>query len=94
MGTPVPQSFPVYENTKHYCVHMYSYLGGGPADCSQNFVGVFECCVQGNTLNNWLALGFECLSPNELCLFSGTSAQRLSSANGPYDTDALCVADC
>lgn len=94
MGTPVPDEWPEFEDEKHYLVNVDAYqFGNDFRDCRQDHLGRYKCCVSGDFLNSWLADGHECLSPFELCVVSGASAQRLVAVHGPYDTPDACTDD-
>lgn len=94
MGTPVPDEWPELEDAKFYLVYLDAFQDVGPDnDCTQDYQLRQRCCTTGQHIKAWLAVGWECLSPHELCVVSGFTAQRLLNVHGPYDNLADCQAD-
>lgn len=95
MGTPVPTEWPDYIDDKWYCCYVIGYMGDeGKTGCDQQYWDWGACCTTGLAIKNWLAAGFECQSPYELCYIIGTTAQALVAVHGPYDTENECTPDC
>ncbi|NVM23410.1 MAG: hypothetical protein HWN68_16705 [Desulfobacterales bacterium] len=95
MGEPTPDDWPEILDDKWYCVTVDAFQDVGPFDdCRQDFSAQLTCCRQGVHINNWINNELECIGGFELCVFTGFSAQRLLDLKGPYDTQALCNADC
>lgn len=94
MGTPVPLEHPKLEADKTYLCVVDSYEGGPhPEDCSADYLWRTRCCVSGAHLTRWLDDGWECKGPHELCVVSGSSAQRLVAIHGPYEDVDACLSD-
>lgn len=92
MGQGLPTEWPVFEDTKWYCVVVDDYVFTLPG-CSGIYQDRVRCCQQGHQINSWIAAGWEC-SGIEICIYTGHDDQRLVHIYGPYDTQAECVTEC
>lgn len=91
MGIPTPETPPTIDNAKYYHVTVFCYQDSSEnEDCSQTFIATADDCFQGSLINNWLQGGNECGGGGELIFLTGTSAQKISSIKGPYDTYEEC----
>jgi hypothetical protein len=83
---------PGFDDNKWYHCSVDCFQDATPDNtCTQTFIIQIHQCVMGWIINGWLNSGYECLSPHELIVFTGYSAQRLVNTNGPYDTQQDCI---
>jgi len=94
MGEPNPPIWPIIEDDKFYHCVMDAYGGiAPPHGCEAWYMGEMHCCQPGFWINNFINTDSECHSPVELCMCTGSTAQRIKSLIGPFDTLGECVAD-
>ena len=90
MGETTPGEFPELETDKYYLVTANAYgTGVWPNSCDDPLLSEVKGCVLGS----WLNLFFdncECSSGNEVIFYSGSSAQKITDIQGPFDDFATC----
>ena len=95
MGTPVPSDFPEIEDNKWYCLKVDFYeLTDPDQGCDGPFLVSHECCQIGSVINQWFEDDRECKQGAGICFVVITEPQRMTSANGPYDTEEECQLHC
>jgi len=95
MGNPNPDSFPEIDPAKWYHVWaaVYFQIIPPPGFCSDPYQYTTQCCVTGWWINFVYNGVYDCTNINEVCFDSGGSAERILRIRGPFDTQALCLAD-
>lgn len=92
MGESIPPKPPEpIDSEKYYCVEVDIYNIDGCIDLEWEG---YRCCQQGDQLLNWIAGNIDCVTPFELCVYSGTTNQRLIDWVGPYDIRDDCLSVC
>lgn len=95
MGTPVPPEWPEIIDDKWYCAYWdrWAFNPPGPHGCVGVYLGRVNCCGLGAALNDWI-------NNNKDCTVLVTHCEpplcwnRLVAVHGPFDTRALCDAEC
>jgi len=88
MGHPPPPTPPVINEDLYYDVSVLAYQDILPG-CEGEPMET-HCCILGWYIIFFVDLG-ECLNGNEVCMFSGYSAQKIVDIAGPFGTLQECI---
>jgi len=92
MGVTVPSIPITLDPTKHYCITANTFGWVAFFTCEDPYTGDYKCCRNGFVLIEYLDENWDCNGMQPIC--GGNLSSLIINIEGPFDTNAECVAAC